>query len=84
LTSGVKSEILNRKKQTEEKKMATLVEQRKQLREEVESYKTMIDDVMTYLHSSKFNKFQASSPNELCDKVQVDDILRRLNIETYK
>ena len=64
--------------------MATLVEQRKILTEQVKQYETMLDDVMTYLHSSKFNKFQESSPNELCDKVQVDDILRRLNIELYK
>ena len=64
--------------------MATLVKQREDLRNEVQAYKDMLDDVMTYLHSSKFNKFQESSPNELCDKVQVDDILRRLNIETYK
>ncbi len=59
--------------------MATLVKQIEDLRNEVQAYKNMLDDIMTYLHSSKFNKFQESSPNELCDKVQVDDILRIIN-----
>ena len=63
--------------------MATLVEQREELRNEVMAYRVMLDEVMTYLHSSKFNKFQESNPNELCDKVQVDDIIRRLDVSHY-
>ena len=61
-----------------------LHEQRDSLQLQVKEYEDMLNDVMTYLHSSKFNKFQESSPNELCDKVQVDDIIRRLDINKYK
>ncbi len=63
--------------------MATLVEQRAELKHELKAYRVMLDEALTYLHSDKFNKFQDSSPNELCDKVQVDDIIRRLDIHHY-
>jgi len=64
--------------------MASLVKQRDELRKEVKQYETMLRDAYEYLTSSKFHKFQDSSPNELCDKVQVNDILRRLDIENYR
>jgi len=56
----------------------------KVLKKEIEAYEAMLEDVRQYLCSSKFNKFQESSPSELCDKVQVNDILRRLEIDGYR
>jgi len=63
--------------------VATLVEQRKELRNEVAAYKCMVDELLEYLHSTKFNKYQDSSPNQLCNSVTVEDVIRRLEVQHF-
>jgi len=56
-----------------------LVDQRNELKERVLELESRIKDLHSYLMLPKFYQDQSSTPDALCNYVNIDDILSRIS-----